>query len=206
MELSRAHFSGESLSVMDQVAHLLYLSEQILGLSRTFTNNGDIEEASADAREIVQYARSISVSLTGALFHNTKKRRHGLSTAHNAARSGIAAVIEAAQRLAIMEARDTADQGNIVSYAVLPSLVELQRVWVGLHLHVTEGIGGVWHYHLSEAGTNATSLCGAKTMNTSIPLASWGARGHLKEGWCVKCATLGVHALQSAGIQTDLAE
>ena len=68
-------------------------------------------------------------------------------------------------------------------------------------LHVTEGVGGVWFYHLSVAETNARSLCGAQTMNTQIPLSSWGVRGHLKEGWCAKCATMGADALHRAGVE-----
>jgi hypothetical protein len=48
-------------------------------------------------------------------------------------------------------------------------------------LHITEGVAGVYLYHLSEVGTNARSLCGAQTMNTQIPVASWGVRGYLKE-------------------------
>lgn len=67
-------------------------------------------------------------------------------------------------------------------------------------LHITEGIGGVWFYHLSVASTNATALCGAKTMNTSIPMASWGVRGHLNEGWCAKCAVQGADTLRAAGV------
>jgi hypothetical protein len=39
-------------------------------------------------------------------------------------------------------------------------------------LHITEGVGGVYFYHLSEIGTNARSLCGAQTMNTQIPVAA----------------------------------
>jgi hypothetical protein len=39
-------------------------------------------------------------------------------------------------------------------------------------LHVTEGIAGVWFYHLSREGTKATALCGAKTMSTQIPMSS----------------------------------
>lgn len=70
-------------------------------------------------------------------------------------------------------------------------------------LHVTEGIGGVWFYHLSLASTNATALCGARTMNTSIPLASWGVRGHLNEGWCAKCAVQGVDVLRASGVHTE---
>jgi hypothetical protein len=71
-------------------------------------------------------------------------------------------------------------------------------------LHITEGIGGVWFYHLSLASTNATALCGAKTMNTSIPLKSWGVRGHLNEGWCAKCATEGADALRVAGVTVQV--
>jgi hypothetical protein len=72
-------------------------------------------------------------------------------------------------------------------------------------LHITEGIGGVWFYHLSLASTNATALCGAKTMNTTIPIASWGVRGHLNEGWCAKCAAQGADVLHAAGIQIEAA-
>lgn len=71
-------------------------------------------------------------------------------------------------------------------------------------VHITEGIGGVWFYHLSAASTNATALCGAKTMNTSIPLKSWGVRGHLNEGWCTKCGAEGVDALRSVGVHLEL--
>jgi hypothetical protein len=68
-------------------------------------------------------------------------------------------------------------------------------------LHITEGVGGVYFYHLSEVGTNARSLCGAQTMNTQIPVAAWGVRGHLNEKWCAKCATQGTNALRHAGVQ-----
>lgn len=67
-------------------------------------------------------------------------------------------------------------------------------------LHITEGIGGAWFHHLSETNTNATALCGARTMNTSIPLARWGLRGHLNEGWCAECAAQGDDVLREAGV------
>lgn len=68
-------------------------------------------------------------------------------------------------------------------------------------LHITEGVAGVYSYHLSEVETNSRSLCGAQTMSTQIPIASWGVRGHLNEKWCVKCATMGVNALRTAGVE-----
>lgn len=57
-------------------------------------------------------------------------------------------------------------------------------------LHITEGVSGRWFYHLSEKGTNAKALCGARTMATSIPLSAWGHVGHLNERWCVTCAEI----------------
>lgn len=58
-------------------------------------------------------------------------------------------------------------------------------------LHITEGIYGMWFYHLSEQGENSKSLCGARTMHTSIPLSAWGFRGHLNERYCKQCEGLG---------------
>lgn len=69
-------------------------------------------------------------------------------------------------------------------------------------LHITEGVSGVYLYHLGEVGTNARGLCGAQTMNTQIPMASWGVRGHLNEKWCASCAEMGANALRTAGVET----
>ena len=66
-------------------------------------------------------------------------------------------------------------------------------------LHITEGIGGSWYYHLSVPGTNATALCGAKTMSTALPLSSWGVQGHLSERYCSHCQTQGDAVLRAAG-------
>jgi hypothetical protein len=67
-------------------------------------------------------------------------------------------------------------------------------------LHITEGVSGTWFYHLSPMTTNATALCGARTMNTSMPLQSWGVRGHLNERWCADCAQKGAATLGAAGV------
>lgn len=65
-------------------------------------------------------------------------------------------------------------------------------------LHVTEGVSGGWHYHLSEPTTNARAICGAQTMYTAIPLSAWGRAGHLGETYCMACAETGTAALQDA--------
>lgn len=42
-------------------------------------------------------------------------------------------------------------------------------------LQITEGISGLWHYHLSinTPGGFVQGLCGARTMRTSMPLGDW---------------------------------
>lgn len=68
-------------------------------------------------------------------------------------------------------------------------------------LHVTEGVSGNWHYHLSAPGTNAKALCGAHTMYTGVPLSAWGFKGHLNETYCTKCAKAGAAALLQGGAE-----
>lgn len=69
----------------------------------------------------------------------------------------------------------------------------------GTGLHITEGVAGVWFYHLSPAGINSKALCGAQTMLTQLPLSAWGVRGHLNERYCAVCEGAGREDLQSAG-------
>ena len=61
----------------------------------------------------------------------------------------------------------------------------------GCVLKVTEGVSGLWHYHLSEAHRTSQSLCGAPTMETSIPLQGWkvpfGEHFSKRPTWCEKC-------------------
>jgi hypothetical protein len=58
-------------------------------------------------------------------------------------------------------------------------------------LVVTEGVSGVWHYHLSEAHRTSRALCDAQTMATSMPLQNWklpfGEHFPKRPTWCEKC-------------------
>lgn len=62
-------------------------------------------------------------------------------------------------------------------------------------MKVTEGISGMWHYHLSADETPHVGLCGARVMSTGIPVESWGmAFGEhfpKKPTWCAECERLG---------------
>jgi hypothetical protein len=60
------------------------------------------------------------------------------------------------------------------------------------NLKISEGISGVYFYHLSTAKHSERSLCGRRTMPTSIPIKAWGHyNGHLKERYCAECEKLG---------------
>jgi len=61
---------------------------------------------------------------------------------------------------------------------------------------VTEGIHGYYAYHLSHQGQHAKSLCGERTMSTSLPLKMFGVGKPAPEGsglngrWCEECKRL----------------
>jgi hypothetical protein len=61
-------------------------------------------------------------------------------------------------------------------------------------LIVTEGISGMWHYHLSDPKTFTRGLCGAQTMKTAIEAAdfckSFGDHFPKRPTWCAKCQQL----------------
>lgn len=55
-------------------------------------------------------------------------------------------------------------------------------------LRIVEGVSGTWFYHLARESELTTALCGARTMETRIPLTAWGKISHLNERWCAKCS------------------
>lgn len=58
-------------------------------------------------------------------------------------------------------------------------------------LMITEGIAGVWHYHVSNEATSTRGLCGAPTMRTAMRIDSWkvpfGEHFSKRPTWCAKC-------------------
>lgn len=64
------------------------------------------------------------------------------------------------------------------------------------NLRVSEGISGLWHYHLNTEESPFKALCGASTMHTAIQLSGWGVPfgEHFpkRPTWCQKCADIGL--------------
>lgn len=61
---------------------------------------------------------------------------------------------------------------------------------------VTEGIGGMWHYHLAPKNSAPSmALCGARTMSSQVPVAAWGRKpAHMPTSYCEACAeAAGLH-------------
>ncbi len=48
-------------------------------------------------------------------------------------------------------------------------------------LVITEGTAGTHYYHLSDPANGGRGLCGAMTMSTRLPVATWGMVTHLGE-------------------------
>lgn len=70
---------------------------------------------------------------------------------------------------------------------------------------VTEGISGVWHYHLSDPAKFTRALCGAQTMKTAIEAEDFGKpfgeRLPKRPTWCAKCQELAA-TNSVAGVET----
>ncbi|MET3371974.1 hypothetical protein ABIC89_001015 [Variovorax boronicumulans] len=61
-----------------------------------------------------------------------------------------------------------------------------------MNLAITEGISGLWHYHLSDEAKKMRGLCGAQTMHTAMPLTAWkvpfGENFPKRPTWCEACS------------------
>lgn len=57
-------------------------------------------------------------------------------------------------------------------------------------LRMVEGVAGYYFYHVSRAGKESRAACGAQTMPTGVPLATWGLKDHLNSRYCGHCAEL----------------
>ena len=56
------------------------------------------------------------------------------------------------------------------------------------NLIITEGVQGIWYYHLSYPETFTKSLCDKNTMRTSVSIENWGISGlNTPDKWCSKC-------------------
>lgn len=58
-------------------------------------------------------------------------------------------------------------------------------------LRITEGVSGLWHYHLS-LPDQYQGLCGARVMNSNLLLSDWNLAknpAHFPKGatYCAKC-------------------
>lgn len=68
-------------------------------------------------------------------------------------------------------------------------------------MKVTEGISGMWHYHISEDSDTSRSLCGRLVMPTSIKIEDWakpfGAHFPKQPTFCDKCSSLRIQNVQT---------
>lgn len=61
-------------------------------------------------------------------------------------------------------------------------------------LIVTEGVAGMWFYHLSKKETPNISLCGKQTMRTDFPIHEFPIKlaDHIPHGNCKRCTKYGL--------------
>jgi hypothetical protein len=61
-------------------------------------------------------------------------------------------------------------------------------------MKITEGVAGLWHYHLSKDDSKSRALCGSQVMDTAMPLGDWkvpfGEHFPKRPTFCEECDKL----------------
>lgn len=62
-----------------------------------------------------------------------------------------------------------------------------ERNILGEKFQITEGVEGLWRYHISTKGKHSKSLCGQPTMITNMTFDGWGIKTDVNERYCDEC-------------------
>lgn len=129
MILERKDFLPRSLTVLDQVAKLFFINEQLRQRSEIFKTSTELdrEHAKPDAVVVLKFVRETAVEFLDASFRMTKLRDEKLAEAYRNARGNIVAALEAARKLAQTEADGV--NSNFIEVNVVQNLQELAALW-----------------------------------------------------------------------------
>lgn len=129
MNLTRQSFTADSLRIMDQVSHLIFIAEQVIEFGKAAAESRDFDVAEIEAKKIAHYAEVVSADLTSTIFH-TKKNRHKLQKkAYRKALDGFGAAYAAALKLVEIDRAATAGEGKSIGGGVVARLDHLKQVW-----------------------------------------------------------------------------
>lgn len=130
MNLIRGDFEPDTLAVLDQIALLLYITEQLRKTAATFDASPELDRGHAqkDARFILKFTWAISKGLMSALYLNATNRDGRLADTYKEAAEGLEEAIRRATRLSNQML--SANCGNVIQVAVLGNLNRLKAAWV----------------------------------------------------------------------------
>lgn len=131
LDIRRELFDHATLEILDQVAMLLLVHEQLRGMSTTFKNSPDIDkpEANPDANFILEFSRELSTGMMSAIFWRSSKRGRLLAKSYKYARANIAEAMERAEKLKNQEIEGTDGKGNVIEIMVIGNLKYLRGIW-----------------------------------------------------------------------------
>jgi hypothetical protein len=135
MNLTRDKFDGPGyLPAMDEVAILLFASQELRKMSETFENSPEIDKRHADgpATAALKAIGSVAQSLMAPLFVKSSKREPMLLAARKDGLEKLAIAIRNAAILAKMEANaliGTGARGDNIQVQVIDRLEHISAAW-----------------------------------------------------------------------------
>ncbi|MCU6502246.1 hypothetical protein LPN04_31075 [Rugamonas sp. A1-17] len=129
MILQRNDFLPHSLTVLDQVAKLFFINEQLRQRSEVFKTSTELdrEQARPDALVVLKFVRETAVEFLDASFWVANVRDEKLAAAYRNAWGNVDAALEAAHKLAETEADGVSS--NFITVNVVRNLEELAALW-----------------------------------------------------------------------------
>jgi len=129
MNLTRQNFTEDSLRIMDQVSHLIFIAEKVIEFGRVAAESRDFEVAENEAKKVAQYAELVPAELISTIFHTKKNRQKLQKKAYRKALDGFGAAHAAAIKLVEIDRAATDGEGKSIGGGVVARLEYLKQFW-----------------------------------------------------------------------------
>jgi hypothetical protein len=133
MNLTREKFTPDSLRIMDQVSHLIFIVENLIQFGKTAAQGDDFDVAEKEAEKVAKYVEGVSTDLLATIFHTKKNRQKLQKKAYRKALDGFGAAHAAAMKLVAIDRAATGGEGKGIGGSVVTRLEYLKQFWDDQH-------------------------------------------------------------------------
>lgn len=129
MNLIRQDFTDDSLRIMDQVSHLVFIAQSVIEFGGLAVKSSYFDVAESEAKKVAGYAEAVSADLLSTIFHTKKNRLKLQRKAYKKALGGFDVAHSAAMQLVEINRAATSGQGKQIGALVVKRLEHLKKLW-----------------------------------------------------------------------------